>query len=467
MVDLLYKFLNKIKNKKIIICGLGLSNTYLIKLLFEFGISITVYDSKIESKIDPEIIKYIKLNRIKHRFGSNYIDDMDCDIIIRTPGISYLSPMILKARENNTVITSEIEIFFDLCPCKTIGITGSDGKTTVTTIISEILKNSGRKVFTGGNIGIPLLPKLNKIKENDIVVAELSSFQLMSMRKSPDIAVVTNLSPNHLDVHHNMEEYINSKKNIILHQDAFCRAVLNYDNNITRKMIAETRGEVLFFSRKAKISNGAWINQNKEIVFSKSSKDTIVMNLKDIKITGEHNLENYLAAISAIWGYTDIESIKNTAKKFSGVEHRMELVRVINGVSFYNDSIATSPTRVISGCLSLFSQKIILIVGGYDKNIPFKQMGNMIPKKVKIIILLGNTSPKIENAIKNSPYYNYNNPTIIKVNSMEEAVNQASLQSTKGDIVALSPACASFDMYKNFEEKGNHFKKLVLSLKEE
>ena len=461
MNKLYFEFLKSLKNKKIMVCGLGLSNKYIIKTFHDSGAKVIACDARDKSEIPLDILKYIQSEQIEYRLGKNYLDKMDCEIIIRTPGMNFLSDALINARKLGIVVTSEMEIFFDFCPCKIIGITGSDGKTTVTTIIYEILKKSGKKVFLGGNIGVPLLSQINDIGDGDIVVAELSSFQLISMRKSPHVAVVTNLSPNHLDVHKDMDEYTSAKKNIFVHQNAFGEVILNHDNPITRQMSKEARGDVVFFSRLDKLSNGVWIDKNENIIFSKNSYDQIVINKNSIKLPGNHNLENYLAAIAAIFKYTNKEIIKNFAENFSGVAHRMEFVRTVNKITYYNDSIATTPNRVISGCLSLFPKKIVLIAGGYDKHIPFNELGDFINKKVKILILLGQTADKIELDVKSSTLYTPQNINIIKVDNMETALKEANSHCIPGDIVVLSPACASFGMYKNFEERGNHFKKIV------
>lgn len=460
------KLISKFKDKRVMIFGLGKSNEYLIKTLCEANIKLILCDTKNESQLPLKTLEYIKSKRIESRLGPICTEKLDCDILIRTPGMSFFSDFIIRARKAGIVVTSEMEIFFDLCRCQIIGITGSDGKSTVTTIIYEILKNSGKRVFKGGNLGEPLLSRVNEMEPEDIAVVELSSFQLMSMRKSPNIAVITNISPNHLDVHKDMEEYIDSKKNIFLHQNAFGKTVLNYDNPYTKKFAEETRGKTVFFSRTKELENGVWVKPNGDIVISENLKTSVILNKKDIKLLGNHNLENYLSAISAVWGIAGSDGIIKTAKEFDGIEHRMEKVRTVNGVTYYNDSIATSPTRVISGCLSLFSEKIILICGGYDKNIPFDKLGDVINKKVKILILIGQTADKIENSVKKSSFYSAEKLKIFKVMNMEEAINISSSNSCLNDIVALSPACAAFGMYKNFEERGIHFKKIVNELKQ-
>ena len=326
------------------------------------------------------------------------------------------------------------------------------------------MKASGVNVHLGGNIGKPLLPEIESIKEDDVAVVELSSFQLISMRKSPDIAVVTNLAPNHLDIHKDMQEYVDSKKNIVLHQNAFSKAVLNLDNEIANSFSDSVRGQLAKFSVKQSIENGAFLDGT-TVCYSDYGKVTKIMDIKDIKIPGMHNVENYLAAISAVWGMVDVETIKAVAKTFGGVEHRAEFVREYNGVKYYNDSIASSPTRTALGTLSLYDEKIIIIAGGYDKHIPYEPLGPVINNKVKVLILLGDTAPKIEKAVVEADNYNEDEITIINVTNMEEAVEAAASHAEKGDIVSLSPASASFGLYKNFEERGNHFKAIVNALK--
>ena len=316
----------------------------------------------------------------------------------------------------------------------------------------------------GGNIGKPLLPEIESIRSDDYAVVELSSFQLISMRKSPDVAVVTNLAPNHLDIHKDMQEYIDSKKNIILHQNAFSKAVLNLDNEITNGFSESVRGQLAKFSVKEKLYNGAYLDGT-TICYSDYGKVTEIMDYRDIKIPGMHNVENYLAAISAVWGIVDVDTIVAVAKTFGGVEHRAEFVREYKGVKYYNDSIASSPTRTALGTLSLYDEKIIIIAGGYDKHIPYEPLGPVINEKVKLLILLGDTAPKIEAAVKNADNYDESKIEIVNVSNMEEAVNEAVARAESGDIVSLSPASASFGLYRNFEERGNHFKSIVNGLK--
>lgn len=456
------KFFNDIKGKRVAFCGIGTSNLPLIKMFADRGVIVTACDKRTEEQLG-ENAQLARKCGAQLSLGENYLKDIHADIVFRTPGMRFYMDELNEMRRKGVVVTSEMEVFFKLCPCKIIAVTGSDGKTTTTTIISEILKAGGKKVHLGGNIGNPLLPEIYDIDEEDYAVVELSSFQLISMRKSPDIAVVTNLAPNHLDVHKDMQEYIDSKKNIILHQDGFCKAVLNQDNEITEGFSKDVRGALVKFSRKSKVENGAYL-ENDMIKYSDNGIITPVLDIKDIRIPGMHNVENYMTAISAVWGIADVETINKVAKEFNGVEHRMEFVRELDGVKYYNDSIASSPTRTISGTLSLYKDKIIVIAGGYDKHIPYAPLGPVVCDKVKYLILLGATADKIEEAVKNSDNYSENNPVIFRVNTMEEAVQKAKEVAVSGDIVSMSPASASFDLYKNFDERGKHFKSIVMGL---
>ena len=455
-------FFDSVNGKTVAFIGIGTSNLPLIRQFAQKGARVLACDRKDFEALGENGVK-AKEYGAELILGEDYLSNIQADIVFRSPGTPFYKEELCKLRENGTVLTSEMEVFFDLCPCNTIAVTGSDGKTTTTTIISEMLKAAGKTVHLGGNIGKPLLPEIETIGKDDWAVVELSSFQLISMRKSPDIAVVTNLAPNHLDIHKDMQEYIDSKKNIVLHQNAFSKAVLNLDNDIANSFSENVRGQLAKFSVKEKLFNGAYLDGDK-IVYSDFGKVTEVMDYRDIKIPGMHNVENYLAAISAVWGIVDKETIVGVAKTFGGVAHRAEFVREFNGVKYYNDSIASSPTRTALGTLSLYDEKIIIIAGGYDKHIPYEPLGPVINNKVKVLILLGDTAPKIEAAVKSAENYSADAIKIINVTNMEEAVAAAAENAQKGDIVSLSPASASFGLYKNFEERGNHFKAIVNGL---
>jgi UDP-N-acetylmuramoylalanine--D-glutamate ligase len=326
-----------------------------------------------------------------------------------------------------------------------------------------MLKAQGKTVHIGGNIGNPLLPIIDDIKPEDFVVVELSSFQLISMRKSPDVAVVTNVAPNHLDVHKDMDEYVEAKKNIILHQNAFSRTVLNLDNEITAGFRDFVRGQSLGFSMERRVKNGAWLDEKGNLHMSYRGIDAPIMNKKDITILGDHNVENYLTAIAAVWGFVSAENIRKVAKEFTGVEHRIEFVRELDGVKYYNDSIASSPTRTIAG-LKAFDSKVILLAGGYDKHIPFEPMAPYVVDKVKLLLLCGPTAEAIEAAVKADPNYREGCPEIIHTNNLDESIDLAHSRAVAGDIVTLSPACASFDAFPNFAARGRFFKEKVMAL---
>ncbi len=457
------RFFESVKGKKVCFVGIGTSNLPLIAMFAKKGAVVSACDRQTYENLGENAVRAEKAGA-KLILGDNYLDNIDTDILFRSPGTPFYKPELEKLKKKGVVVTSEMEVFFDLCPCKIVAVTGSDGKTTTTTIISELLKAQGKTVHLGGNIGTPLLPRIEEIKEDDYAVVELSSFQLISMRQSPKIAVVTNLAPNHLDIHKDMDEYVDSKRNIVLHQNAFSKTVLNLDNDISDSFSKDVRGKLVKFSRKATVDNGCFLDDD-TIVYNDYGKISSVINIKDIKIPGMHNVENYMAAISAVWGIVSVDNIVKVAKTFGGVEHRAEFVREIDGVEYYNDSIASSPTRTAIGTLSLYDKKIIIIAGGYDKHIPYEPLGPVICNKVKTLILMGDTAPKIEKAVKDSDNYSENNPVIINVNNMEEAVEAARNNAVEGDIVSLSPASASFGLYKNFAQRGNHFKEIVNNLK--
>lgn len=457
-------FFKSMNGKKIAFCGIGTSNLPLIELFIKYGASVTACDRSTREQLGDSADVAQKAGA-KLSLGDDYLKNLDVDIVFRTPGMRYYMDELVEMRNRGVVVTSEMEVFFDLCPCKIYAVTGSDGKTTTTSIIAQMLQAQGKTVHLGGNIGTPLLPEIENIGYDDVAVVELSSFQLISMRKGPDVAVVTNLAPNHLDIHKDMQEYIDAKKNLVIHQGAFSKVVLNKDNEITNGFEPECRGRVLKFSRKSQLNNGTYLDENNNIVFADNGEKTVVMNIADIKIPGMHNVENYMAAISAVWGDVSVENIVNVAKTFAGVEHRAEFVREFEGVKYYNDSIASSPTRTALGTLSLYDFKIILIAGGYDKKIPYDGLGPVICDKVKYLILMGATAPKIKAAVLNADNYSDGNPTIIEVSNMEEAVAKAREVAQPGDLVSMSPASASFDLYKNFDQRGKHFKKIVNELK--
>lgn len=455
------QFFEQMKGKRIAFCGAGISNTPLILSFLEKGARVYVCDRRTREQLG-ELADKLENAGAELRLGENYLEKLEVEIIFRTPGMSFHLPELEAARKKGIAVTSEMEVFFDLCPATIFAVTGSDGKTTTTTLIAKMLEAEGKTVHVGGNIGRPLLPEIENIKPQDFVVVELSSFQLISMRKSPDVAVVTNVAPNHLDVHKDMDEYVEAKKNVLLHQNAFSRTVLNRDNEITEGFRAHVRGQSLGFSMDRQLRNGAWVDDDGVLHMAYRGMDVPILHRDDIAIIGDHNVANYLAAITAVWGYVGVESIRKVAREFMGVEHRIEFVRELDGVKYYNDSIASSPSRTIAG-LKAFKQKIILIAGGYDKHIPFEPLAPHVVEKVKMLYLCGHTAEKIEQAIRSYAGFD-SSPEIIRVKDIAEAVQLAHEKAVSGDIVALSPACASFDAFPNFAARGNHFKEVVNKL---
>ena len=447
-------YFNSLQGKKIAVLGLGVSNRPLVRLLLEFGCDVTGCDRTPREKLDTEVLE-LEAAGCKLSLGETYLEGMEADVLFRTPGMHPGNPAIVALAEKGAQVTSEMEVFFEVCPCQLIAVTGSDGKTTTTTLISEMLKASGKTVWLGGNIGTPLLPLVRQMKETDYAVVELSSFQLMDMTRSPHIAVVTNLAPNHLDVHKDMDEYVQAKTNIFNFQNENDVLVLNADNEITAGFSG--KGETRFFSRQGK---NVCVIQKDGIIYRNGEA---VLNTADILIPGVHNIENYMTAIAAMEGLVDDETIRQVAKTFGGVEHRIELVRIKDGVRFYNDSIASSPTRTIAGLRS-FKEKVILIVGGYDKNIPFDVLGPEICTHVSKLFLGGATGPKIAEAVRNCAAYDADALPIVDCGDFESAVRAAAAAAQEGDVVLMSPASAAFDQFKNFMVRGEFFKKLVREL---
>ena len=461
MDSMIQQYLDDLHGKRVAVIGIGVSNTPLIKLLVRAGIDVTACDKRPREAFGGQAEALESLGVTLH-LGEDYLDGLDQDVIFRTPGMRPDVPQLLAARDRGAVITSEMEVFFQVCPCKTIAVTGSDGKTTTTTIIAELLKAAGYTTYVGGNIGRPLLSDVEGMEGDDIAVLELSSFQLMTMDQSPDIAVVTNLAPNHLDVHRDMDEYVAAKENIYLHQSEEGLVVLNADNEITRSFAPKAKGKVTMFSRQKELEKGVFV-RNGAIWVADEKGSRPVLELEGILIPGVHNVENYMAAIGALNGIVPDEVIREFAAKFQGVEHRIELVRTLDGVRYYNDSIASSPSRTAAG-LRCFPEKVIHIAGGYDKHIPFDPLGPEITAHVKTLVLTGATSAKIRAAVERTPDYTPGHPEILEYSDFTAAVLAASRAAKPGDVVILSPACASFDKFKNFAERGAAFKKIIYEL---
>lgn len=457
----LQEYVNSIKNKRIAVIGIGVSNTPLIELLLDNGCDVTACDKRSADRMGGESQRLVSIGA-KLNLGDSYLDKLDADIIFRTPGFMPFEPALEKAKMNGSIITSEMEVFMSLCPCKIIAITGSDGKTTTSSIIAELLKAGGYTVHLGGNIGNPLLCSTPEISKDDIVVLELSSFQLHSMNCHPDIAVVTNISPNHLDKHKDYQDYIDAKKAIFENQNAENKLVLNYDDGQSEYYAESAHSEIVYFSGKQTLEAGLYRDNGTIVSVSNNSK-TEIMKADEIRLPGEHNMLNYLAAFAAVDGLVRPETCRKVAMEFAGVEHRLEHVRDLRGVEYINDSIASSPTRTSAG-LHALKTKPIVIAGGYDKQIPFDSLGDDFCRLAKAVFLTGNTALKIKTAIEASAYYDKDTLHVEVLDEFDQAVLAASNYAVSGDIVLLSPACASFDKFDNFAQRGKYFKKLVMEL---
>ena len=454
ILDKIQNYKDIIKGKHISVCGIGVSNLPLIDFLLSAGAIVTARDMK-EKEALGNIASDLEAKGVRLVCGKEYLDNIDDEIIFRTPGLRYDKPGFVEAVKKGALLTSEMQVFFDLCPCTKIGITGSDGKTTTTTLISEILKADGKTVWLGGNIGKPLLPDVDKMSENDFAVIELSSFQLHTMKTSPEIAVVTNISPNHLDYHTDYNEYIDAKKNIYKNRSDI-RLVTNAENEITRQMADEAKGVKTFFSSK----NKSDVYEENGMIYANGKA---VLKTDDILLPGRHNVENYMAAIGATVDFVSPESFTKVATTFKGVEHRLEFVAEKKGVRFYNGSIDSTPTRTMAALSAFKQNNLIVICGGYDKNLDYAPLAPVMAEKAKCVVLTGACAQKIKKAFIECPEFDTEKTIIKEIDDFDQAVITAAECAEKGDIVLLSPAAASFDRFKNFEIRGKHFKNIVIN----
>lgn len=465
------QYFDSLKGKKVAFVGMGVANVPCAEFLAKQGITVYACDKRDREYIGKDICERLDALGVNFSLGDDYLSVLpDMDLVFRSHGIlPFQNPWIGECIERGQKVTTEMEVFFKLCPSKIFAVTGSNGKTTTTTLITNMLREQGYKVYLGGNIGKALMPELETITENDIAVVELSSFQLLTMgnmKDTPDVAVVTNIECTHQDHHISLDEYVDAKRNVLIYQNSDCRTVLNADcdysigNRVYHDMRYDVRGKLSEFSIQHPVERGAYMNENGEIIYKDGDDETYVMNKDDIRIPGSHNIENYCAAISAVWGYVDKENMLKVARNFAGVEHRIEFVREFDGVKYYNDSIATSPSRVISG-LRAFGRKIIVIMGGSDKGNDMSEMVPDIFKYVKLLVLNGATADKIYDTVVNYDGYKESGLEIVKTDNLENALKEAKARAQKGDIVSLCPACPAFDQFKTFEYRGRKFKELV------
>ena len=461
----LEEFNNYLAGKKVAVIGLGVSNIPLIDYLNKYKADVTVFDRKDIDSVDKQAMDKVVSHGMKFSLGENYLSNLKgFDLIFRSPSCLPTTLELVEEAQRGAIITTEVEMVIELCPGLVIGVTGSDGKTTTTTLIYRILKEKGYHTFLGGNIGIPLFTEIENMTPDDIVVLELSSFQLMGMKVSPKISVITNITPNHLDIHSCMEEYIEAKKNIFKYQNEYGTLITNYDNDITREFDKEAPGKVIYFSSKNKISDGYMIEDGK-IKLSVSDLRSHILDSSDVLLRGTHNLENIACSIAATKELCDINDVKSALKDFPGVEHRLELVKESKErVKWYNDSVSSSPTRTMAGLNAFPFKNMILIAGGYDKNLDYTPLAKPILNNCKALVLLGKTADKIEKAVNEEMKHSAKKIDIYRCNSLEETVRTANTISVKGDIVLFSPASASFDMFKNFAQRGEIFKDLVKTI---
>ena len=459
----LEEFNEYIKYRKVAIIGLGVSNVPLLDYLYEKKANVTVFDERNIDDISKDIMDKITSYNFTFHLGKNCLENLNgFNVIFRSPSCLPTREELQQESSRGAIVTTEIEMLMQMAPCKVIGVTGSDGKTTTTSLINAILRKANYNTYLGGNIGTPLFTKLSEMKPDDIIVLELSSFQLMGMEISPNISVITNITPNHLNIHKDYNEYIEAKKNIFKYQNEDEIVVLNYDNEITRNCAKEAKSKVIFFSSKEKLDNGFIVDDG----IIKECEDKVrkhILNTKEVILRGNHNYENIATAIATTKGLVDLDIAIEAVKEFKPVEHRLELVKEIDGVKWYNDSVSSSPTRTIAG-LHSFDEEIILIAGGYDKNLDYTPIAKPIVEKVKGLILLGQTSDKIFDAVKQELENEHKDLDIYVCDSLEQTVLLGKKIAKSGQIVLFSPASASFDMFKNFADRGNKFKKLVNQL---
>ena len=456
----LEEFNEYIRFRKVAVIGLGVSNLPLLEYLYNKKAQVTVFDERTLEEIPEETINKINTYEFDTFFGKNCLENLNgFNVIFRSPSCLPTRPELQKEADRGAIVTTEVEMLMEMCPCKIIGVTGSDGETTTTSLINAILQHAGYRTFLGGNIGTPLFTKLPEMEPNDIVVLELSSFQLMNMNISPDIAVITNITPNHLNIHKDYQEYIDAKKCIFKNQKENGILILNYDNDITRECSKEANGKVIFFSSKTKLDNGFIVDDD----IIKECNDGIrkhILNTDEVILRGNHNFQNIATALAATKTLVGTDVAIEAIKIFKPVEHRIEFVREIDGVKWYNDSASSSPTRTISG-LNAFKENIILIAGGYDKNLEYEPLAKPVVDKVSTLILIGQTAEKIYDVVKNESEKENKKININMCDTLEQTIEIAKKSAKKGDVVLFSPASASFDMFKNFADRGNKFKDLV------
>jgi len=456
-----------LKGKKVAVLGLSIEGIATVRYLVKEGARVTACDKNLSEELG-ENLKRIKKLDVSLRLGKDYLKNLDqFEILFRTPGMPLWYPELITAKRAGVQLSSQTKLFFNLCPCSIIGVTGTKGKGTTASLIFEILKTADKNVFLGGNIGNPPIEFLEKLTPQSWVVLELSSFQLEDLKISSHIAVVLNITSDHLfsvakdspNYHLSQKDYVKAKENIVKFQKKEDYAVLNFDYQSSRKFSKLTSGQIHYFSRRKEVK-GAYVKTNR--IFLSKDKRLLIGKTKDLILPGAHNWENVNAAIcAASLAGVSVLTIRKAVFNFKGLEHRLEFVREVGGVKYYNDSFSTTPETAIAA-IRAFKKPIILIAGGSEKGLDYTELGKEIVKSsVKTLILIGQIANKIEKAVfrnQQSAISNQQLKIIRNLKTMNEIVRTASEYAEPGNVVLLSPASASFDMFKNYKERGRQFK---------
>jgi len=450
-----------LKDKKVLLIGLAKTGISTIKHLNKLGARVVVNDIKDKEILKPILEELSTLNNIEYILGYHPENIDDIDMTVVSPGVPLDLPFILKIKSKNIEIIGEVELAYRLSKNPMfIGITGTNGKTTTTSLVGEIFKKASKDTYIVGNIGNPVIDTVDTANENSVLVTELSSFQLESIDTfKPHVSAILNFTEDHLNRHHTMEAYIKAKSRIFENQDSKDFCILNYDDEGVKSISDNVKAKKIFFSRKSILDCGLYLDKEQNIVIN-IDKEITLLNKNELSLPGNHNLENCMAAAAIAYvSNIDIDAIKEVLKTFAGVEHRQEFVRNLNGVMFVNDSKATNPDSSIKAVQS-YNKPIVLIAGGMDKHSNFEQFLDAAKENVYALVLLGETAQKIKECAQNK---GFDNITVVK--DMKEAVNASYQIAKDGDVVLLSPACASWDMYKSFEVRGIDFKDNVNNLK--
>lgn len=444
------------KNKKVLVFGSGISGIGAGKLLEQVGASVVLYDGK--ETLDKEVLKAqlgddTKAEIILGELSEEVMETLD--LVVMSPGVPTDLPVVLKMRDMGIQIWGEVELAYTYGKGDVLAITGTNGKTTTTALLGEIMKNYKESVFVVGNIGNPYTAAALEMREDSVAVAEMSSFQLETIHEfRPKVSAILNITPDHLNRHHTMEAYIKAKEDIAKNQTKEDTCVLNYEDEVTRKIGENVKANVLYFSSQRKLDRGIYLDDG-NIIF-RQDEQILVCNVNELKLLGTHNYENVMAAVAMAAAYgTPMEVIRRTIKEFAGVEHRIEFVREKDGVAYYNDSKGTNPDAAIKG-IQAMNRPTVLIGGGYDKDSEYEEWIQAFDGKVKLLVLVGATKEKIAEAAERVGFVSY-----VMADSFEEAVEKCIEAAEPGDAVLLSPACASWGMFKNYEERGDKFKELV------